>query len=216
MSEMNDKQEVKTIDENEGFFLVRFWNNFKEKHPNVAQFLVFFVISNGVTLLQLLLMPGLKAVFNQTNLINVGFQFGRVGKEVGGSAYYMFNYPKGPIIDGVGGGLAYFLAVQIALAVAQIINFFLQRNVTFKSNTNAWVAAGWYFIAYIAITFIAAAAQGFYKAPIYNLFMNTWNMGSTGELFADFITMIINSAISFWVFFPIFKVIFKQEEESVA
>jgi hypothetical protein len=44
--------------------------------------------------------------------------------------------------------------------------------------------------------------------------MNTFNMGSGGELIADFITMIINSAISFWVFFPIFKVIFKQKNEN--
>lgn len=38
-------------------------------------------------------------------------------------------------------------------------------------------------------------------------------MGAAGETTADVITMIINSAISFWVFFPIFKVIFKQEPE---
>jgi len=29
---------------------------------------------------------------------------------------------------------------------------------------------------------------------------------------ADVITMLINCAISFWVFFPIFKVIFKQKQ----
>ncbi|MDU5261359.1 MAG: hypothetical protein E6176_02895 [Clostridium celatum] len=43
--------------------------------------------------------------------------------------------------------------------------------------------------------------------------MNTWGMGSAGEVMADFITMIINCAISFWVFFPIFKIIFKNESE---
>jgi hypothetical protein len=35
--------------------------------------------------------------------------------------------------------------------------------------------------------------------------------GAAGENAADVITMIINSAISFWVFFPIFKVIFKNK-----
>ena len=34
-------------------------------------------------------------------------------------------------------------------------------------------------------------------------------------MFADVVTMIINAAISFWVFFPIFKVIFKQEDVQV-
>ena len=58
-------------------------------------------------------------------------------------------------------------------------------------------------------------AEGLYKTPIYNLFMNKWNMGVTGERFADIITMIINSAISFWVFFPIFKFIFKNDKKAV-
>jgi putative flippase GtrA len=108
-----------------------------------------------------------------------------------------------------GGGLAYFLAVQITLAVAQVINFFAQRNITFKSKTNVWRAAFWYVVAYFVISLGAAALQGLYKAPVYNLLMNTWHMGAVGETVADVITMFINSAISFWVFFPIFKVIFK-------
>ncbi len=63
----------------------------------------------------------------------------------------------------------------------------------------------------------AAALQGFYKAPIYHLLMDTWGWGATGGTVADVITMIINSALSFWIFFPIFKVIFKRvPEESSA
>jgi len=103
--------------------------------------------------------------------------------------------------------------VQITIAIAQVINFFAQRSITFRANNSVWKAAMWYFIAYVLITIFAAAAQGFYKVPIYNLFIDTWGMGSTGETIADVITMIINSAIAFWVFFPIFKVIFKQVPE---
>jgi putative flippase GtrA len=111
--------------------------------------------------------------------------------------------------DGTGGGLAYFLSVQISMAIAQVINFFAQRNVTFKSNSSVGKAAFWYILAYIIITLAAGALQGLYKAPIYTLLMNL--LGGVGETAADFITMIINSAISFWVFFPIFKVIFKNK-----
>jgi hypothetical protein len=74
-------------------------------------------------------------------------------------------------------------------------------------------AAAWYAIAYVVITLIAAAAQGLYKTPVYDLFIDTWGLGGTGETLADVVTMIINSAISFWVFFPIFKVIFKSTPE---
>lgn len=192
---------------------LQFWTNFKDKHPNTAQFLVFFLLSNGVTVLQIVLMPMLRSWFAETSLIFTDFQIWQVGQSVDGSAYYIFDYPAGALSDGGGGGLAYFLAVQISIAVAQIINFFAQRNITFKSNTNPWVAAFWYVIAYIIITIGAAAAQGFYKAPIYDLLMNTWGLGQTGETLADIITMVINAAISFWVFYPIFKIIFKQVPE---
>lgn len=193
--------------------IVGFWNNYKEQHPGIAQFLVFCVLSMGMTVLQLVMMPVFKAIFAQTSLVDTTFQVFQFGHNFDGSNYFLFDYAAGSLASGGGGGFAYFLAVQITLGVAQIINFFLQRNVTFKSNSNVWTAAFWYVLAYIVITFGAAAAQGFYKAPVYNLFMNTWNMGSFGETAADFVTMIINANISFWVFFPIFKVIFKQEAE---
>lgn len=193
--------------------ITRIWSKFKEKHPNIAQFLVFFMLSNGITVLQMILMPAFKGVFGHTSLVSTNFQVLQVGHNFNGSPYYVFNYAVGSISSGGGGGLAYFLAVQITMGIAQIINFFAQRNITFKSKTNIWKAAFWYVIAYIVISIGAAALQGIYKAPIYNLLMNTWKMGSAGETIADFITMIINCAISFWVFFPIFKVIFKSEPE---
>jgi len=194
------------------------WNEFEEKRPGIAQFLMFFLLSNGVTVLQLALMPLFRNIFNNTNLVDINFQVFPVGTAADGeSAYFMFDHASGQLPEG-GGGLAYFLAVQITIAIAQVINFFAQRNVTFKSNTSMKVAAMWYFIAYVGITFAAAAAQGFYKAPIYNLLMETWGLGSTGGTIADVITMIINSAISFWIFFPIFKIIFRRvpEEDEVA
>ena len=199
-----------------GHWFVNVWKNFKTKHPTLAQFVVFFILSNGVTVLQLILMPLFKYLFEFTSLITTDFQIWHVGNNLDGTPYFIFDYEAGRIADGGGGGLAYFLAVQVTLGIAQIINFFAQRNITFKSNTNPWVAAGWYLFAYIMITIIAAALQGWYKAPIYNLLMNTWGFGAAGETTADVITMIINSAISFWVFFPIFKIIFKQKKEVAA
>jgi len=189
------------------------WAKYKDKHPDIAQFIVFFMLSNGITVLQMGLMPLIKGGFGHTALVGTNFQIFQIGHNFDGSSYYVFNYAAGSIISGGGGGLAYFLAVQITMAIAQIINFFAQRNITFKSKSNIWKSAFWYVIAYIIISIGAAALQGLYKAPIYNLFMNIWGMGSSGETMADFITMIINCAISFWVFFPIFKIIFKNSPE---
>ncbi|BDR53905.1 hypothetical protein KIMH_00160 [Bombiscardovia apis] len=191
---------------------VRWWQQFSTRHPELAQFVVFTVLSNGITILQLVLMPVLKAIFNGTSLVNVSFQFWRMGT-TGGTPYYLFDYAAGAMNQGGGGGLAYFLAVEITLLIAQVINFFLQRNVTFKSNSSPWVAAFWYLIAYIVITIVAAGLQGWYKDPVYNFFQNSLGWGTTGTTIADFVTMMINALISFWVFYPIFKVIFKQEPD---
>ncbi len=189
------------------------WRRFEEQRPELSKFLMFFLLSNGVTVLQILMMPAFRAAFDGTSLVHTDFVHFPVGVNPDGSQFFIFNYPAGPIVDGVGGGLAYFLAVQITLLIAQVINFFAQRNITFKSNTSPWVAAFWYLVAYVIITFAAAALQGFYKAPIYSLLMEGWGWGATGETIADFITMIINSALSFWVFYPIFKVIFRRVPE---
>jgi hypothetical protein len=196
--------------------LRKWWESFQIKHPELSKFGMFFLLSNGVTVLQLALMPIARWFFDaSTNLTDVDFRILPVGSDVDGSQYYMFDYAAGALPAG-GGGLSYFLAVQLTLLIAPAINFFLQRNITFKSNTSVWVAAAWYAAAYVVITFIAAAAQGFYKAPIYDLLMNVWGWGGTGQVIADVITMIINSAISFWVFYPIFKLIFRQQAPVVA
>jgi hypothetical protein len=194
-------------------WFVNLWRKFKKRFPNVAQFFVFFMLSNGVTVLQMILMPILKAIFATTNLINVNFQVWQLGQNIDATPYFIFDFEAGTLASGGGGGLAFFLAVQITLLIAQVINFFAQRNITFKSDGNPWKAAFWYAVAYVAITIFASAARGLYTVPIYNLLMNTWGWGGTGETIADFITMIIYSAISFWVFFPIFKLIFPQSKE---
>lgn len=191
------------------------WQSFAKRRPDTAQFLMFFVFSNGITVLQLALMPLFKWIFGMTSLVDTSFQVLPIGSQADGSQFYIFDYAAGPLPGG-GGGLAYFLAVQITLLIAQVINFFVQRNVTFKSNTSIWRAAFWYVIAYIVITFVAAALQGFYKAPIYTLLIDTWGWGSTGMMVADVVTMIINAALSFWIFYPIFKVIFKREPEDAS
>ncbi len=193
-------------------FLIDFWQKFKQHHPNIAQFLVFFMLSNGITILQISMMAILRPILSNTALINISFQWINIGVDETGAQYYAFNYPAGMASDA--GGLAYFLSYTITIAIAQVINFFAQRKITFKSNTNPWYAAMWYTIAFVAIIFVAAIAQGFYRAPIYDL-MVSWFGSDAGFAVADVITMIINAAISFWIFFPIFKVIFRRKEEDI-
>ena len=80
-----------------------FWGTFKEKHPAVAQFIVFFIISNGVTVLQMIMMPAIKYAFGFTSLVNTNFQILPVGHNLDGSVYYVFDYASGAISSGGGG-----------------------------------------------------------------------------------------------------------------
>ena len=71
------------------------WLKYKERHPEIAQFLVFFLLSNGITALQMILMPLLKSAFALTDLVNTNFQVLQIGHNFDGSAYYVFNYAVG-------------------------------------------------------------------------------------------------------------------------
>lgn len=191
------------------------WKGFTARHETAAQFVVFFILSNGVTALQLILMPVFKWLLGMTSLEGTALHLLPVGQSADGTVY-LFDYAAGPIAsDGTGGGLAYFLAVEITLLIAQVINFFAQRSITFKSTSSVWWAAFWYALAYVVITVSAAALQVLYKEPIYAWSIDTLGP-ATGEALADVVTMIINSAISFWVFFPIFKVIFRRQPQEAA
>jgi len=190
--------------------IVKQWKNFSTKYPGIAQFLVFFMVCNGVTVLQMIMMPIFKGIFNYTSLIDVNFQVLQVGHNLNGTPYYVFDYAAKSISSGGGGGLAYFLAIELTMGIAQVINFISQRKVTFKSDGNVWKAAFWYILAYVIISVGAAALQGLYKAPIYSYLINLCGK-DLGNTIADIITMLINCTISFWVFFPIMKVIFKNK-----
>lgn len=146
--------------------MVRCW----KAHPRIAQFITYFMVGNLATVVQLVLIPVLQPILGSTSLVNVDlYLFGpigdpqtmttvtAVGQTVSGlNPYYVFNFTGGPVntlvtrtLNGITGsylthgGVAYFLATFIPLILSQVVSFFLQRKVTFKSSGNiAWQACG--------------------------------------------------------------------------
>ena len=114
------------------------WTKFKTKHPNIAQFLVFFILSNGVTILQLAMMPIFKALFELTDLVNIDFRIWQVGKNFDGSTIMCLTR-KRTIMSG-GARIGVFLAAATD-GIAQVINFFAQEYYI-QTNNNIWWSHG--------------------------------------------------------------------------
>ena len=155
--------------------VVRCW----KAHPRIAQFITYFMVGNLATVVQLVIIPVLQPILGSTSLVNVDlYLFGpigdpqtmttvtAVGQTVSGlNPYYVFNFTGGPVntlvtrtLNGITGsylthgGVAYFLATFIPLILSQVVSFFLQRKVTFKSSGNIAWQAMWYFAAFLVIT----------------------------------------------------------------
>lgn len=58
------------------------WRKFCDKYPQISEFLVFFIISNGVTVLQMILVPLIKYLFSFTDLVNTAFQVLPIGQNL--------------------------------------------------------------------------------------------------------------------------------------
>ena len=151
---------------------------------HAAQFIIFFILSNGITVLQLVLMPAFKAVFAHTSLVDTAFQFLPVGVSHGHTVF-LFDYPAGSMSVGGGGGLAYFLAVEITLLIAQVINFFAQRTSP-SSPTRRWARRPSGTRRLRRHHDRGGRPPGPLKDPIYAWAIST--MGAGGETFADVIT----------------------------
>lgn len=191
------------------------WLKFKCLHPTgaawVYQIFFFIVFSEGVTIWQYLLLTFLPMAFGM-DLAGTEFMWPQIHMATytdpasGNTKELIWNilgYPVNTDIKTgavqIGGGLGYFIAFEIATFTAQCINFPLQRNITYRSHGNPWYQAMWYFIGWVAISFLCNMINGLwipfgsiYLAPaIYNL-----------------LVMFMTGGISMVIFFFIFRIIF--------
>jgi len=195
---------------------MNWWRKLEIAHPAFSKLLYqifyFIVFSEGVTILQYLIMLFLPYVF--ASLCSQPFVWPAVSLGITDSAgnalnWAIFNEPMRDINNNVtldpskavvGGGLGNFLAFEIAVFAAQCINFPLQRNITFKSHGNPWWQAMWYFIGWVAISVFVNAVWG-----ICNPFILYWGWPKG---ISDLLKTFITGGISMIIFFFIFRIIF--------
>lgn len=187
------------------------WSQFVEKHPKAAKWVreggLFVLFSNLVTVVQYIIyaflpnLLGLELAGTEwswpaipVSLFGINFTWNALG-------YDVLYDAAGNVM--IGGGLGYLIAMLVGSFLAQVINFPLQRNITFRSKGNPWYQAMWYFIAWVVITFIVNSINCVWVAVASVLLPNwLYNIGTT----------VMMGGISMVIFFFVFKIIFPEGE----
>ena len=181
--------------------LKNWWNGFADRHPAAAKWVreggLFFLFSNLVTVFQYIVIQFLPAAFSAYK--NIGWGWPGIPVTLFGQTFTWnaIGY------DVEAGGLAYLFAYLIATFLAQCINFPLQRNITFKSHGSIPVQIFWYFVGWVAVTFVV------------NSINCVW-VGVAGAFLPDFLynigTTVLTGGVSMVIFFFVFKIIFPEGE----
>ena len=147
-------------------------------------------------------------LFGQPQLVRVGY----IQREVGQYFSLLGVAPRHIYLSGAGGittdaaadgGLAYFISISLAIFIAQVVNFPLQRNITFKSKGNPAYQAMWYLIGWILIQPLVFGIGNAWKGAVA-LFLNAaWH-----PFLVMILDLIVTGGVSMIIFFFIFKIIF--------
>lgn len=191
--------------------LKNWWSNFEETHPKASKWVreggLFLIFSNLVTVVQYIIyaflpnLLGLELAGTEwswpaipVTLFGINFTWNAIGYDV--------VYDSDGNVA-IGGGLGYLIAMLVGSFLAQVVNFPLQRNITFRSKGNPVYQAMWYFIAWVVITFIVNSINCVWVAVASQLLPTfIYNIGTT----------VLMGGISMVVFFFVFKIIFPEGE----
>ena len=191
------------------------WNNFTEKHPKAAKWVreggLFIIFSNLVTVVQYIIyaflpnLLGLELAGTEwsfpaipVSLFGIHFTWNALG-------YDVLYDAAGNVM--IGGGLGYLIAMLVGSFLAQVINFPLQRNITFRSKGNPWYQAMWYFIAWVVLSIACNAVNNLWM-PIAAVYF--------APAVYNILVTVITGGISMVVFFFVFKIIFPEGEKKNA
>ena len=180
---------------------MNFWTNFAEKHPSLSKWIreggLFVIISNLITVFKYLILQFLPKLFTSLPLVDFGFPgvdltlFGKTFK------WYIIGYGADQ------GGLPYFCAYMVAMVIGEVINFFLQRNITFRSKGNILYQGLWYLLAFCVVTCVVNSINCIWVAVASMLVPDfVYNIGTT----------VLNGGVSMVIFFFVNKIIFPEGE----
>ena len=156
----------------------------------IWQFVKFIVVSLLAMIVQFVLLNTLNLIPAIAELYNQDF------------AWWVFIYPVAV------GGLGYFIVSNVANIIAQIVAFFVNKEKTFNSGANVAVALPLYIVFTIALIFFSA----WLNPTLKEVFVG-WGLE---EVAAKNIATMICSAVQFFLYFPVDKILFHKKKEEKA
>lgn len=156
----------------------------------IWQFVKFIVVSLLAMIVQFVLLNTLNLIPAIAELYNQDF------------SWWVFIYPVAV------GGLGYFIVSNVANIIAQIVAFFVNKEKTFNSGANVAVALPIYIVFTIALIFFSA----WLNPTLKEVFVG-WGLE---EVAAKNIATMICSAVQFFLYFPVDKILFHKKKEEKA
>ena len=157
----------------------------------IWQFVKFIVVSLLAMIVQFVLLNTLQLIPAIQELYTVEF------------SWWVFVYPVAV------GGLGYFIVSNVANIIAQIVAFFVNKEKTFNSGANVAVALPIYIIFTIALILFSA----WLNPTLKEIFVGfEW----CNEPLAKNIATMICSALQFFLYFPVDKILFHKKKEEKA
>lgn len=154
----------------------------------IWQFVKFIVVSLLAMIVQFVLLNTLQLIPPIAALSDVDF------------SWWVFVYPTAV------GGLCYFIVSNVANIAAQIVAFFVNKEKTFNSGANIAVALPIYIVFTIALIMFSA----WLNPTLKDLFLGfEW----CNETAAKNIATMICSALQFFLYFPVDKILFHKKKE---
>ncbi len=164
----------------------------------IWQFVKFIIVSLLAMIVQFVLLNTLQLIPAIKDLYAVDF------------SWWVFVYPVAI------GGLGYFIVSNTANIIAQIVAFFVNKEKTFNSGANVAVALPIYIVFTVALIAFAAWLNPTLKEVFINAdwFVGfcekfAWEVETTSKNVA---TMIC-SALQFFLYFPVDKILFHKKKE---
>ena len=156
---------------------------FKQKHPDLYEFILFNIMSNVATITNfIVLWLGTGWIFK--SLATTNFQ------------WFIFNYQTEQ------GGLGGFLSFLLAYICAQIVNFIVQRKVVFSADIQIRKVLPWYILTVTVAGLISV------WLPPYVINQLTPIFGSWAVTIANVINIVIQVVINY----PMMKFVIMKKE----